>query len=140
LEAAFCFLLQVEKAGRWQKAYLLGHVVELASDLARSVNWHMCLMHFVSCRQKLLLFCIWSLLVFWPVSRWLVSLCWCYIRPSYNLFNLLFVQNLNKQIYFANISISLDLYSFLSSPSNSGSSRCTWVLEKFQNLFKSTVI
>jgi hypothetical protein len=28
------------------------------------VNWLMSLLHFISCRQKLLLFCIWSLLVF----------------------------------------------------------------------------
>jgi len=55
------------------------------------VNWLMSLMHSFSCRQKLLLFCIWSLLFFfWQVSRQLPSLCYSCIRPSTVVLNLLF--------------------------------------------------
>lgn len=71
------------------------------------VNLLMCLMHFVSCRQKLLLFCIWSLLVFWQVSRRLPSLCYSCIRPSTIALNLLFVRTLNKQTCFVNVSVGV---------------------------------
>jgi hypothetical protein len=61
LEAGFCFRLQIKKGGRGQKAYLMGPLLELASDLDKIDNIS-CLTHTANTSTFLFWFNVFKLL------------------------------------------------------------------------------